>query len=132
MHSVMLDRSFRHFTVAMYRCSACSNQGTWYTVRAHEPRITTLILIPLWVIHCINTLFLTTDICAVPSRWGHTTINLTPTVGIAIGFRTKDVEAAKLVVDAPRSCATAQQVDKDRVFADLRAYAGSSAQNREL
>ena len=79
-----------------------------------------------------SPLFLTISTCAVPSRWGHTTLNLTPTVGVAIGFRTKDVEAAKLVVDSPRTCAAIQQVDEDRGFADLRTYAGSSAQTREL
>ena len=43
---------------------------------------------------------------AVPARWGHTVVNLTPTVGIAVGFRTHDTETAKLVMETPvpRTC----------------------------
>lgn len=51
------------------------------------------------------------DLVYVPARWGHTTLNLGPTVGVAVGFRTDDAERSKLVLGVPRSAQSCGEVE---------------------
>ena len=44
------------------------------------------------------------DLLYVPAKWGHSTVNLTPTIGVAVGFRTDDVLPAALNGPGERSC----------------------------
>ena len=44
------------------------------------------------------------DLLYVPAKWGHSTVNLTPTIGVAVGFRTDDVLPAALNGHGARSC----------------------------
>ena len=56
------------------------------------------------------------DLLYVPARWGHSALNLRPTVGVAIGFRTQDVASPSLVVKGQRSCASSRtQKQKDEL-----------------